>query len=160
MRNDPHLSARPKKFKPLTPLDFLDRALRNQPDSLAVIWRAHSWNYSQFARIVGRLRNYISGLNVETEDVVSVMAGNRPEMLAAHYAIPAAGAVLNSINTRLDSEAVGWILQHSESKLILCDEHSAETAKKAAENVGIPIQVFSENGSDIKVKPNGLPFLS
>jgi fatty-acyl-CoA synthase len=148
MRNDPHLSARPKKFKPLTPLDFLDRALRNQPDSLAVIWREHSWNYSQFARIVGRLRNYISGLNVETEDVVSVMAGNRPEMLAAHYAIPAAGAVLNSINTRLDSETVGWILQHSESKLLLCDEHSAETAKKAAENVGIPIQVFSEKGSD------------
>ena len=48
---------------------------------------------------------------------------------------------------QLDSETVGWILQHSESKLLLCDEHSSETAKKAAESVGIPIQVFSENGS-------------
>ena len=76
------------------------------------------------------------------------MAGNRPEMLAAHYAIPAEGAVLNSINTRLDSETVGRILRHSESKLLLCDEHSAENAKKAAESVGNPIQVFSENGSD------------
>ena len=75
------------------------------------------------------------------------MAGNSPEMLAAHYAIPAAGAVLNSINTRLNSSIVGWILQHSESKLLLCDEHCAETAKKAAESVGIPIQVFSENRS-------------
>ena len=84
---------------------------------------------------------------METEDVVSVMAGNRPEMLAAHYAIPAEGAVLNPINTRLDSETVGWILQHSESKLLLCDEHSSETAEKAAESAGIPIQVFSENGS-------------
>ena len=130
MKNDPHWPAKPENFKPLTPLDFLDRALRNQPDSLAVIWREHSWNYSQFASIVGRLRNYISELNVETEDVVSVMAGNRPEMLAAHYAIPAEGAVLNSINTRLDSETVGWILQHSESKLLLCDEHSAKAAKK------------------------------
>ena len=130
MKNDPHWTAKPENFKPLTPLDFLDRALRNQPDSLAVIWREHSWNYSQFASIVGRLRNYISELNMETEDVVSVMAGNRPEMLAAHYAIPAEGAVLNSINTRLDSETEGWILQHSESKLLLCVEHSAETAKK------------------------------
>ena len=147
MRNDLHLSARTENFKPLTPLDFLELALRNQPDSLAVIWREHSWNYSQFASIVGRLLNYISTLNVQIEDVVSVMASNRPEMLAAHYAIPAAGAVLNSINTRLNSETVGWILQHSESKLLLCDEHCAETAKKAAESVGIPIQVFSENGS-------------
>ena len=103
MRNDPHLSARTENFKPLTPLDFLELALRNQPDSLAVIWREHSWNYSQFASIVGRLLNYISKLNVQIEDVVSVMAGNRPEMLAAHYAVPAAGVVLNSINTRRDS---------------------------------------------------------
>ena len=75
------------------------------------------------------------------------MAGNRPEMLAAHYAIPAAGAVYNSINTRLNSETVGWILQHPKSKLLLCDKHCAENAKKAAECVGILIQVFSENGS-------------
>ena len=67
---------------------------------------------------------------METEDVVSLVAGIRPEMLAAHYAIPTEGTVLNSINTRLDSETVGRILQHSESKLLLCDEHSAETAKK------------------------------
>ena len=59
------------------------------------------------------------------------MAGNRPEMLAVHYAIPAAGAVLNSINTRLNSETVGWILQHSESKLLMCYKHCAETAKKS-----------------------------
>ena len=59
------------------------------------------------------------------------MASNRPEMLAVHYAIPTAGAVLNSINTRLNSETVGWILQHSESKLLMCYKHCAETAKKS-----------------------------
>ena len=107
MRNDPHLSAKTENFKPLTPLDFLELALRNQPDSLAVIWREHSWNYSQFASIVGRLLNYISKLNVQIEDVVSVMASNRPEMLATQYAIPAARAVLNSINTRPNSDTVG-----------------------------------------------------
>ena len=75
------------------------------------------------------------------------MTGNRPEMLAAHYPVPELGVVLNPINTRLDSEAVGWILQHLESKLLLCDENCAETAGKAAECVGIRIQAFSENGS-------------
>ena len=72
------------------------------------------------------------------------MAGNRPEMLAAHYAIPAEGAVLNSINTRLDSETGGWILQHSESKLLLCDEHSAETTKKAAKVLEFRFKFFQK----------------
>ena len=63
-------------------------------------------------------------------------------MLAAHYAIPTAGAVLNSINTRLDSETVGWILQHSESKLLCVMNIRLKLLKKAAESVGIPIQVF------------------
>ena len=73
------------------------------------------------------------------------MATNRPEMLAVHYAVPSLGAVLNSINTRLDSTTVAWILKHTESKLLLCDPTSAGIAKQAAEKIGIPIQVFSEN---------------
>ncbi len=87
-------------------------------------------------------------MHIESDDVVSVMVGNRPEMLAAHYAVPSIGAILNSINTRLDSSKVGWILKHTESKLLLCDPTSAATAKQAAKSVGIPVEVFSENESD------------
>ena len=87
MRNDPYLSARQENFRPLTPLDFLDRALRDQPESEAVIWREESWNYRQFGSIVGRLQNYLAEISIESGDVVSVMAANRPEMLAAHYAV-------------------------------------------------------------------------
>ena len=64
MRNDPHLSARPENFQPLTPLDFLDRVLRDQPDSEAVIWRVQYWNYHQFSSIVGRLRNYLAEIPI------------------------------------------------------------------------------------------------
>ena len=83
-------------------------------------------------------------MHIESDDVVSVMVGNRPEMLAAHYAVPSIGAILNSINTRLDSSKVGWILKHTESKLLLCDPTSAANAK----SVGIPVEVFSENEYD------------
>ena len=148
MRNDPYLSARQENFRPLTPLDFLDRALRDQPESEAVIWREESWNYRQFGSIVGRLQNYLAEISIESGDVVSVMAANRPEMLAAHYAVPSIGAVLNSINTRLEKATVAWILKHTESKLLLCDPTSAEIAKQAADKIGIPIQVFSENAED------------
>ena len=73
------------------------------------------------------------------------MATNRPKMLAAHYAVPSLGAVLNSINTRLDAATVAWILKHTESKLLLCNPIPAGIAKQAAEKIGISIQVFSEN---------------
>ncbi|MEM6423005.1 MAG: AMP-binding protein, partial [Pseudomonadota bacterium] len=67
----------------------------------------------------------------------SVMAGNRPELLAAHLAIPALGAVLNAINIRLDTDTVGYILGHGRAKLILADPERLAVAKAAAAATGI-----------------------
>ena len=66
--------------------------------------------------IVARLAAWLRARGVGAGDVVSVMLTNRPEMLAAHFAVPALGAVLNTVNTRLSSEEVAYILDHAGSR--------------------------------------------
>ena len=75
----------------------------------------------------------------------SVMAGNHLEMLAAHYAVPSIGVILNSIHIRLDSPTEGCSLKHVGSKLLFYNLTSAATAKQALDSVGISIRLFSEN---------------
>jgi len=155
LRDQPHLAPRQANHRPLSPLDFLDRALTVFPGRTAVIWRGQRWSYADFGAIVARLAGFLSAQGIRAGDVVSIMAPNRPEMLAAHYAVPMLGAVLNSINTRLDAEVVGYILNHSESRLILADGDCLDVAAEAARVAGIPCVPLAEPGAD-----QGLDLLS
>lgn len=137
MRLDPHLERRAANFRALTPLDFLERALTNFPERPAVAWRDRNWTYADFGRIVAGLAAYLRAQGVKPGDVVSVMSGNRPEMLAAHYAVPMVGAVLNAINTRLDRSTVRYILEHSESRLVIADPGCFPLAAAVARDAGI-----------------------
>jgi len=110
MQLDPHLSPRSANHRPLTPIDFLDRTIGTFPGRKAVVWREESWTYAEFGRIVARFARFLMERGIGRGDVVSVMCPNRPEMLAAHYAVPMVGAVLNSINTRLDQDSIAYIL--------------------------------------------------
>lgn len=148
MRNDAHLAPRPANHQPLTPLDFLTRSAEAYAERPAVAWRGRQWSYRQFANLVGRLAVRLSAEGVRPGDVVSIMAGNRPEMLAAHFAVPMLGAVLNTINTRLDAETVGYILSHSESRLVLSDPACQVLAKAAAEVQGIACMTFIDTGDE------------
>jgi fatty-acyl-CoA synthase len=121
MFNDPHLAPRAANFRPLTPLDLLDRSLEAHGDRPAVAWRTHVWTYADFGALVARMADHLRARGVGPGDVVSVMLTNRPEMLAAHFAVPALGAVLNTINTRLSSEEVAYILDHAQSRLLLTE---------------------------------------
>jgi fatty-acyl-CoA synthase len=147
LRDQPHLAPRPANHRPLSPLDFLDRALTVFPGRTAVIWRDRRWSYAEFGAIVARLAACLSARGIGAGDVVSIMAPNRPEMLAAHYAVPMLGAVLNSVNTRLDAEVVGYILNHSESRLLLADGGCLEVAAGAASVAGIPCVPLAEPGA-------------
>ncbi|WP_212524719.1 AMP-binding protein [Actibacterium sp. MT2.3-13A] len=146
MRNEPHLAPRAANHRPLSPLDFLDRALAVHPGRRAVIWRGQSWSYEGFGAIVARMAAWLAERGVGAGDVVSVMVPNRPEMLAAHYAVPLLGAVLNTINTRLDAEVVAYILGHSESRLLLADATCAGVAQQAASAAGVPAAILAEPG--------------
>jgi fatty-acyl-CoA synthase len=146
MRNDPHLAPRAANHQPLTPLDFLDRTVTAFPDRPAVVWRDRRWTYSGFNDIVMRMARFLIDENVAPGDVVSVMCSNRPEMLAAHFAVPMVGAVLNPINIRLDQASVGYILEHAESRMILADSQSTSVASAAAAKAGVGFFRFAEDG--------------
>ncbi|GMV44730.1 MAG: acyl-CoA synthetase [Pseudomonadota bacterium] len=141
MNMEPYLAARAANHVPLTPVDFLLRAVEVHGDRAAVVWGSRAWTYGAFARLVGRFVRFLKASGVGRGDVVSVMASNRPEMLAAHYAVPMLGAVLNTINMRLDASTVGYILGHCESRLLICDAECLAVALQAAPH-GMPCHVL------------------
>ncbi len=144
MRSEPHLAPRPANFRPLTPADFLVRAVEAHGGRTAVIWHDRRWTYRAFAAMAARLSAWLEGEGVGHGDVVSFMCVNRPEMLAAHYAVPAIGAVLNSINTRLDTDTVAYILGHSESRVLVADASCIAVARDAGRRAGIRVVLLAD----------------
>lgn len=147
MHLGPHLAPRPANHPPLTPVEFLFRSVEVHGDKEAVAWGERIWSYHAFARMVGRFARFLRTAGIGAGDVVSVMAANRPEMLAAHYAVPMLGAVLNTINTRLDAGAIGYILEHCESRILISDPECSVVAAQALPK-GVALHVLSGRQAD------------
>ena len=112
-----HFDAMPRNdanFVPLSPLSFITRTADLFPDRTAVIYgeRRYSWAES-YARM-RRLASALSGAGLGIGDTVSVIAANTPEMFEAHFGVPMAGCVLNTIKTRLEAETIAYILENSD----------------------------------------------
>ena len=90
-------------FQPLTPLSFLARAALVYPDRTAVIHGDRSWTYRQFYARTRQLASALARRGIKRGDTVAVVLANTPPMLEAHYGVAMAGAVLNTINTRMDA---------------------------------------------------------
>lgn len=127
------LPRRPANFAPLTPLTFLTRASTGFADHVAVIHGERRLTYAQFAARCHRLASMLARNGVGRGCTVAVIAANVPAMLEAHFAVPMLGAVLNTINTRLDAATVRFILDHGEARVFLVD---AEFALLAAAAMG------------------------
>lgn len=115
------LGANPANSSPLTPLGFLERAATVYGDCPSVVYHDTVFTWSQTYRRCLRLASALVALGVSRRDVVSVLLPNVPAMYEAQFGVPMSGAVLNSINTRLDARTVSVLLRHSGSKLILVD---------------------------------------
>ena len=117
-------------FQALSPLSFLERAASVYPQRLALINGSlrQTWGetYSRSIRLASALAQRGIGLG----DTVAVIAPNGPAMFEAHFGVPMCGAVLNAINTRLDAEAIAFILQHGEAKVLLVDKEFGELAQR------------------------------
>jgi fatty-acyl-CoA synthase len=118
-------------FQPLTPLTFLARAAEVYPDAIAIIHGARSWNYRDFHARAKKLASALARRGIKRGDTVSVMLANTPAMIEAHYGVPMAGAVLNTINTRLDAAIVAFGLDHAETKVLIIDREFSKVAKEA-----------------------------
>jgi fatty-acyl-CoA synthase len=122
-------------FEALSPLSFIRRTAAVYPGRTAVVhgdlrrtWRE---TYERCIRLSSALKR--RGINLG--DTVAVMAPNVPELLEAHFGVPMAGAVLNALNIRLDSESIAFILQHSESKVLITDSEFSGVVGKALERM-------------------------
>ncbi|KAK4274977.1 hypothetical protein QN277_018128 [Acacia crassicarpa] len=134
MENLPKCQA---NYTALTPLTFLSRAASSYAHRTSLICDATSFTWSQTYDRCRRLASSLRSLHIATNDVVSVLAPNIPAMYEMHFAVPMAGAVLNSINTRLDANNIATILKHSEAKVFFVDY---EYVPKAGEALRILVE--------------------
>ena len=118
-------------YVPLTPLSHLARAARVFPDLPAVIHGQRSWTYREYHGRVSRLASALAGLGVRPGDVVATLLPNVPPQVEAHFGVPAAGAVLNTINTRLDPDTVAYVLSHGGAKVLIVDSALVALAEAA-----------------------------
>jgi len=126
-----NLDKNPANYQPLTPLQFLARAAAIYPDHTAIIHGNARISYGEFYVRCRRLASALRQMGIGTGDTVSVMLTNTPSMLEAHFGVPMAGAVLHSINTRLDAAIIAFQLDHADSKLLITDREFAPVSKEA-----------------------------
>jgi fatty-acyl-CoA synthase len=128
---DADLDRTPANFQPLTPLAFLQRCAEVFPDRTAVIHGAGKTPYRELYARARRLASALVKRGISRGDTVAVMLANTPAMLEAHYGVPMAGAVLNTLNTRLDAAIIGFTLDHGEAKVLITDREFSRTIKEA-----------------------------
>lgn len=114
---------------PLSPLSFLERSAAVYPERIAVIHGERRYTWAQFNERACRLASALKTQGVGRGDTVAMIAANTPEMIEAHFGVPMAGSVLCTINTRLDAQAIAFILKHCEARVLIIDtEYSATVA--------------------------------
>src|SRR6202011_1943829 len=128
---DTDLDRTPANFQPLTPLAFLQRCAEVFPEYTAVIHGAGKTPYREVYARARRLASALVKRGISRGDTVAVMLANTPAMLEAHYGVPMAGAVLNSLITRLDAAIIGFTLDHGEAKVLITDREFSRTIKEA-----------------------------
>ena len=126
-----HLDRTPANFQQLTPLGFLARAALVFPDYPAIVHGDKTYSYTEFYARSRRFGSALTKLGIGKNDTVSVMLANTPPMLEAKFGAPMTGAVLHSINTRLDAANVAFMLDHAETKVLITDTEYSKVIAEA-----------------------------
>jgi fatty-acyl-CoA synthase len=115
------LDKTPANYAALTPLQFIERSASVYPDQVALIHGSRRQSWAETYARCRRLASALDKVGIGVGDTVAIMAPNIPEMYEAHFGVPMSGGVLNSLNTRLDAAMIAFILDHSETKVLLVD---------------------------------------
>ena len=134
----------PANFAPLTPISFLARTADVHPDHESVVYRERRYTWRETERRCQGLAHGLRRLGVGAHDTVSVLLFNTPEMLECHFGVPLAGAVLNTINVRLESDTVAYIMDFAEARALIVDRELlpvalAGLAARADKGVDVPV---------------------
>jgi len=136
------LDQTPANHVALTPLTFIERAALVYPEQLAVVHGAIRRNWAQTYARARQLASVLNQAGIGRDDTVAVMLPNIPAMVEAHFGVPMAGAVLNTLNTRLDAETLAFMLNHGEAKVLLVDREFAPLMQRALAMVERPLLVI------------------
>ena len=128
---DQGLGKTPANYTPLTPLSFLPKAASVYPNCIAVIHGARRYTWAQLYARARRLASALKQRGIAKGDTVAAMLANTPEMVEMHFGPAMIGAVVNTLNTRLDAEAIAFMLDHGEAKVLVTDREFAPTIEKA-----------------------------
>ena len=128
---DHGLEKNPANFTPLTPLSFLPKAAAVYPERTAVIHGARRFTWRELSMRTRRLASALQQRGIGKGDTVAAMLANTPEMIEMHFGPAMIGAVVNTLNTRLDAEAIAFMLDHAEAKLLVTDREFAPIIEKA-----------------------------
>ena len=129
------LAANPANHVAFSPISFIERAALVFPEKLAIIHGELRQNWSQTFSRCRRLASALQKCGIGVGDTVAVMLPNTPPMVESHFGIPMSGAILNSLNTRLDAASVAFMLNHGEAKLVIVDSEFAPVMREALDTL-------------------------
>ena len=118
-------------YAPLTPLTFLERAAYVHPEHPSVVHGAQRFTWRETYARCRRLASALARRGIGKNDTVAVMAPNIPAMYEAHFGVPMCGAVLNTLNTRLDAETIAFMLRHGGARVLITDREFSATIEQA-----------------------------
>jgi fatty-acyl-CoA synthase len=132
-----HLDKNPANYASLTPLSFLERTAHVYPDRPSVIHGSRRYTWKETYQRARRLASALTKRGIGVGDTVAVMLPNIPSMYEAHFGVPMCGAVLNTLNTRLDAEAIDFMLEHGEAKLLIADPEFSPIVERLKRKVPV-----------------------
>ena len=139
---DTNLNKNNANYVPLTPLSFLQRAKDIYPNYEALIYEDRKYTWNDVYKRVTKFASALEKIGIKKGDTVSFLAFNTPEIFEAHYSVPITGAVLNTINTRLDANTIAYILNHSDAKVLVVDRQLHIEVKKALDKLDKRITII------------------
>jgi fatty-acyl-CoA synthase len=137
-----NLDKNPANYAPLTPLQFLERAAAVYPKRTSVIHGARRYTWQQTSARCRRLAGALAKRGIGKGDTVAAMLANTPEMYECHFGVPMTGGVLNTLNTRLDADAIAFMLNHGEAKVLITDKEFSPTIEGALKKLGRKLTVI------------------
>src|SRR5690606_30029774 len=129
-----------------SPIDFIERTASVYPDYPAIIHGAIRRNWAETYDRCRRLASALKGRGISKGDTVAVMLPNIPAMVECHFGVPMVGAVLNTLNVRLDADAIAFMLEHGEAKVVIADREFGQVIKDAVDRKSTRL-----NSSHVKI---------
>jgi len=150
MTESPYAALEPNSanYAALTPVSFLAWAARVYPERLSGIHGTKRFTWRETYARARRLASALQKLGVGHNDTVAVMLANTPEMYEAHFGVPMAGAVLNTLNTRLDAGALSFMLRHGEAKVLITDRAYSALMRETLDRLGGDLAVIDVDDSE------------